>query len=149
MITLDVNGRSHQLDVDPTTPLLWALREQLGLTGTKYGCGQGLCGSCTVHLDGEAMQACKLPVAKAAGKKITTIEGLASGAVLHRVQQAWLDHQVVQCGYCQPGIIMVVAALLKTKPNPSDADIDAAVTNICRCGSFQQVRAAIHAAAKP
>jgi isoquinoline 1-oxidoreductase alpha subunit len=149
MITLDVNGRSHQLEVDPTTPLLWVLREQLGLTGTKYGCGQGLCGSCTVHLDGEAMQACKLPVAKAAGKKITTIEGLASGAVLHRVQQAWLDHQVVQCGYCQPGIIMVVAALLKTRPDPSDADIDAAVTNICRCGSFQQVRAAIHAAAKP
>ena len=149
MITLDVNGRSHQLEVDPTTPLLWVLREQLGLTGTKYGCGQGLCGSCTVHLDGEAMQSCKLPVAKAAGKKITTIEGLASGAVLHRVQQAWLDHQVAQCGYCQPGIIMVVAALLKTKPNPSDADIDAAVTNICRCGSFQQVRAAIHAAAKP
>ena len=148
MITLDVNGRSHQLEVDPSTPLLWVLREQLGLTGTKYGCGQGLCGSCTVHLDGEAMQSCKLPVAKAAGKKITTIEGLASGAVLHRVQQAWLDHQVVQCGYCQPGIIMVVAALLKTKPNPSDADIDAAVTNICRCGSFQQVRAAIHAAAK-
>lgn len=149
MITLDVNGRSHQLDVDPTTPLLWVLREQLGLTGAKYGCGQGLCGSCTVHLDGEAMQSCKLPVAKAAGKRITTIEGLASGAVLHRVQRAWLDHQVAQCGYCQPGIIMVVAALLKTQPNPSDADIDAAVTNICRCGSFQQVRAAIHAAAKP
>ena len=149
MIILDVNGRSHQLEVDPTTPLLWVLREQLGLTGTKYGCGQGLCGSCTVHLDGEAMQSCKLPVANAAGKKITTIEGLASGAVLHRVQQAWLDHQVVQCGYCQPGIIMVVAALLKTKPNPIDADIDSAVTNICRCGSFQQVRAAIHAAAKP
>jgi isoquinoline 1-oxidoreductase alpha subunit len=149
MITLDVNGRSHQLDVDPTTPLLWVLREQLGLTGAKYGCGQGLCGSCTVHLDGEALQSCKLPVAKAAGKRITTIEGLASGAVLHRVQQAWLDHQVAQCGYCQPGIIMVVAALLKTQPNPSDADIDAAVTNICRCGSFQQVRAAIHAAAKP
>lgn len=149
MITLDVNGRSHQIEVDPATPLLWVLREQLGLTGTKYGCGQGLCGSCTVHLDGEAMPSCKLPVAKAAGKKITTIEGLASGAVLHRVQRAWLDHQVAQCGYCQPGIIMVVAALLKTTPNPSNADIDAAVTNICRCGSFQQVRAAIHAAAKP
>jgi isoquinoline 1-oxidoreductase subunit alpha len=148
MITLDVNGRSHQVDVDPTTPLLWVLREQLGLTGAKYGCGQGLCGSCTVHLDGEAAQSCKLPVAKAAGRKITTIEGLASGEVLHKVQKAWLEHQVAQCGYCQPGIIMVVAALLKVKPNPTDADIDAAVTNICRCGSYQQVRAAIHTAAK-
>jgi isoquinoline 1-oxidoreductase alpha subunit len=147
MLTLDVNGRSHPVDVDESTPLLWVLREQLGLTGTKYGCGQGLCGSCTVHIDGEAVRSCKMPVGKAAGRKIVTIEGLASGEVLHRVQKAWLEHDVAQCGYCQPGIIMAVAALLKEKPNPTDADIDANITNICRCGSFQQVRAAIHAAA--
>jgi isoquinoline 1-oxidoreductase alpha subunit len=148
MITLDVNGRSHQVDADPTTPLLWVLREQLGLTGAKYGCGQGLCGSCTVHLDGEAAQSCKLPVAKAAGKKITTIEGLA-GDRLRKLRDAWLEHDVSQCGYCQPGVIMAVAALLTKVPNPTDADIDASITNICRCGSYQQVRAAIHTAAKP
>jgi isoquinoline 1-oxidoreductase alpha subunit len=148
MIKIEVNGRAYQVDADPTTPLLWALREQLGLTGTKYGCGQGLCGSCTVHVDGAALRSCKTQLAQVAGKKITTIEGLSAGGVLHRVQMAWLEHDVAQCGYCQPGLIMEVTALLRTKPNPTDADIDANITNICRCGSFQQVRAAIHTAAK-
>jgi isoquinoline 1-oxidoreductase alpha subunit len=145
---LNVNGRSREVDVDPGTPLLWALREQLGLTGTKYGCGVAACGACTVHVDGAAVRSCALPVSAAAGKRITTIEGLAAGKTLHKVQQAWIDHEVPQCGYCQSGMIMAVAALLREKPRPTDADIDAAVTNICRCGTFQQVREAIHAAAK-
>lgn len=148
MIQLNVNGKSHQVDVEPDTPLLWVLREQVGLTGTKYGCGVAICGACTVHVDGAAVRACTVPVSAAAGKRITTIEGLASGNVLHKVQKAWLDHEVPQCGYCQPGMIMAVAALLREKPNPTDADIDASITNICRCGTYQQVRAAIHAAAK-
>ena len=148
MLILDVNGRSYEVDIDPTTPLLWVLREQLGLTGTKYGCGQGLCGSCTVHVDGAALRSCKTQVGQVAGKKITTIEGLSAGGTLHKVQKAWLEHDVAQCGYCQPGLIMEVTALLQTKPSPTDADIDANITNICRCGSFQQVRAAIHTAAK-
>jgi isoquinoline 1-oxidoreductase subunit alpha len=134
--------------VTPNTPLLWAIREQAGLTGTKYGCGIAACGACTVHIDGAAVRSCILPVAAAEGKKITTIEGLASGTTLHKVQQAWLAHEVPQCGFCQSGMIMAVAALLKDKPNPTDADIDAGITNICRCGTFQQVRQAIHAAAK-
>ena len=124
------------------------LREQAGLTGTKYGCGIAQCGACTVHVDGAAVRSCVMPVAAAEGKKITTIEGLANGTTLHKVQKAWLDHEVAQCGYCQPGMIMAVAALLREKPKPTDADIDARVTNICRCGTFQQVREAIHAAVK-
>src|SRR4030095_5278596 len=148
MIQLTINGRSQQVDVEPDTPLLWVLREQVGLTGTKYGCGIAQCGSCTVHLDGAAVRSCVTPVSAAVGKQVTTIEGLASGNVLDRGQKAWLDHEVPQCGYCQPGIIMAVAALLKEKPKPTDADIDAGITNICRCGTFQQVREAIHAAAK-
>ena len=148
MISLSINGRTHQIDVEPDTPLLWAIREQIGLTGTKYGCGVAQCGACTVHLDGEAVRSCVLPVSAAAGKKITTIEGLASGKALHKVQKAWVEHQVPQCGYCQSGMVMAVAALLAKTPKPSDADIDANITNICRCGSFQQVREAIHAATK-
>jgi isoquinoline 1-oxidoreductase alpha subunit len=132
--------------VDPNTPLLWVLREQVGLTGTKYGCGIAQCGACTVHIDGAAVRSCSLPVSEAEGKQITTIEGLAQNGVLHPVQKAWLEHDVPQCGYCQTGMIMAAVALLMEKPKPSDADIDSTVTNICRCGTFQQVRAAIHAA---
>jgi len=147
MAHLTVNGKPHDIDVDPTTPLLWVLREQVGLTGTKYGCGIAQCGACTVHIDGVAVRSCSLPVNGAEGKQITTIEGLAQNGVLHPVQKAWLKHDVPQCGYCQSGMIMAVAALLMDKPKPTDADIDATITNICRCGTFQQVRAAIHAAA--
>ena len=148
MVRLTINGSSMDVNVDPSTPLLWAIREQVGLTGTKYGCGMALCGACTVHVDGKAVRSCMMPVSAADGKPITTIEGLAAGGVLHKVQQAWLDHDVPQCGYCQAGMIMAVAALLKDKPQPTDADIDATITNICRCGTFQQVREAIHAAAR-
>jgi isoquinoline 1-oxidoreductase subunit alpha len=148
MVRLTVNGKSHDVDVDPNTPLLWVLREQLGLTGTKYGCGIAQCGACTVHINGAAMRSCMVPVSTAVGAKITTIEGLASGKALHRVQQAWIAHEVPQCGYCQSGMIMAAAALLASKPKPTDADINAAITNICRCGTFQEVRTAIHAAAK-
>jgi len=148
MVRLTINGRATEVDVDPSTPLLWAIREQVGLTGTKYGCGIAQCGSCTVHIDGKAVRSCVMPVAGAVGKQITTIEGLAAGGVLHKVQKAWVDHEVPQCGYCQAGMIMAVAALLKDKPKPTDADIDSTITNICRCGTFQQVREAIHAAAK-
>ena len=148
MARLTINGKTLEVDVDPATPLLWAIREQVGLTGTKYGCGVAQCGSCTVHLDGAPVRSCMLPVSAAVGKQITTIEGLAPDGVLTKVQKAWLDHDVPQCGYCQSGMIMAVTALLKKKPKPTDADIDAEITNICRCGTFQQVRAAIHAAAK-
>jgi isoquinoline 1-oxidoreductase subunit alpha len=148
MARLTINGKALEVNVDPGTPLLWAIREQVGLTGTKYGCGIAQCGACTVHVDGAAVRSCVTPVSAAEGKQITTIEGLASGGILHKVQQAWLDHEVAQCGYCQSGMIMAVAALLKDKPKPTDADIDQSVTNICRCGTFQQVREAIHAAAK-
>jgi len=147
MPTLIVNGQSHNVDVETDTPLLWVLRDTLGLTGTKYGCGIAQCGACTVHINGVATRSCSVPLSEVAGKQITTIEGLAANGVLHNVQQAWLEHDVPQCGYCQSGMIMAVADLLKTKPKPTDADIDAAITNICRCGTFQQVRAAIHAAA--
>jgi isoquinoline 1-oxidoreductase subunit alpha len=147
MARLTINGQSHNVDVDPDTPLLWAIREQVGLTGTKYGCGIAQCGACTVHIDGEATRSCSLPVSAAEGKQITTIEGLAQNGVLHKVQKAWVDHDVPQCGYCQCGMIMAVAALLKAKPKPTDADINSTITNICRCGTFQQVREAIHAAA--
>ena len=142
-----VNGKPVQVDVEPSTPLLWVLREQVGLTGTKYGCGVAQCGACTVHIDGRATRSCAMPVSAVEGKRITTIEGLAQGGKLSKVQQAWLTHDVPQCGYCQSGMIMAVAALLREKPKPTDADIDAAITNICRCGTFQQVREAIHAAA--
>lgn len=147
MARLTVNGNAHDIEVDPTTPLLWVLREQVGLTGTKYGCGIAQCGACTVHIDDTAIRSCSLPMSEAEGKQITTIEGLAQNGVLHPVQKAWLEHDVPQCGYCQSGMIMAAAALLKEKPKPTDADIDAAITNVCRCGTFQQVRAAIHAAA--
>jgi isoquinoline 1-oxidoreductase alpha subunit len=147
MARFTVNGKAQEVDVDPATPLLWVLREQVGLTGTKYGCGIAQCGACTVHINGEAVRSCSLAVSDAEGKQIITIEGLAQNGTLHRVQQAWLDHDVPQCGYCQAGMMMAVAALLKEKPKPTDADIDANITNICRCGTYQQVRAAIHAAA--
>ena len=148
MVRLSINGKNYELDVDANTPLLWAIREQAGLTGTKYGCGVAQCGACTVHMDGAPVRSCTIPASAAAGKKITTIEGLASGKTLHKVQKAWLDHDVPQCGFCQAGMIMAAAALLAEKPRPTDADIDAAITNICRCGTFQEVRAAIHSAAK-
>ena len=148
MVRLTINGKTHDVDVDPNTPLLWVIREQVGLTGTKYGCGIAQCGACTVHVNGAAMRSCMLPVGTMVGQKITTIEGLASGKTLHRVQKAWIDHEVPQCGYCQSGMIMAAAALLAAKPKPTDADINAAITNICRCGTFQEVRTAIHAAAK-
>ncbi len=147
-ITLTVNGDPRTLDVEPDTPLLWALRDTLGLTGTKFGCGISACGACTVHLNGRAVRTCTLPVSAAESASITTIEGLAAGGTLHRVQQAWIDHQVPQCGYCQSGMIMAVAALLDEHPNPTDQEIDAAVTNICRCGTFVRVRRAIHSLAE-
>ena len=148
MISLTINGQTHNVDVEPDTPLLWAIRENVGLTGTKYGCGIAQCGACTVHIDGVAVRSCTLPVSAAEGKQVVTIEGLAAGGKLTKVQKAWIEHDVPQCGYCQTGMIMAAAALLKSKARPTDADIDAAITNICRCGTFQQVREAIHAAAK-
>jgi isoquinoline 1-oxidoreductase alpha subunit len=148
MAALTINGSAHNVDVEPDTPLLWAIREQVGLTGTKYGCGIAQCGACTVHIDGEAVRSCIVTVGSLRPEqKIVTIEGLEQNGVLHAVQKAWLEHDVPQCGYCQSGMIMAAAALLKEKPKPTDADIDAAITNICRCGTFQQVRAAIHTAA--
>src|SRR5467141_2922209 len=145
---LNINGRSQQVDVDPRTPLLWVLRDATGLTGTKYGCGIAQCGACTVHIDGVATRSCSVPISALGARQVTTIEGLAANGMLHKVQQAWIDNDVPQCGYCQSGMIMAVAALLKQKPTPSDADIDGAITNICRCGTYQQVREAIHMAAK-
>ena len=147
MANLTVNGKSFDVDVEPDTPLLWAIRENIGLTGTKYGCGIAQCGACTVHVDGVAVRSCGMLVSEAVGKQITTIEGLAANGALHKVQQAWIASDVPQCGYCQSGMIMAVAALLKEKPKPTDKDIDEAITNICRCGTFQQAREAIHAAA--
>ncbi|HAD03549.1 MAG: (2Fe-2S)-binding protein [Desulfuromonadales bacterium GWC2_61_20] len=145
MITLTVNGKKYQVAAPPDTPLLWVLREELKLTGTKFGCGEGLCGACTVHLDGVATRSCITPLAEAAGKKVVTIEGLA---VSHPVKQAWLTEEVSQCGYCQPGQIMSAAALLKSKPKPSEAEIDGAMSgNLCRCGTYQRVRKAVHRAA--
>ncbi len=147
MIELTVNGKPRQADVAPETPLLWVLRDSLALTGTKYGCGMGLCGACTVHLDGQAVRSCSTPVSAAAGKKVTTIEGLSADGS-HPLQQAWVKEQVPQCGYCQSGQIMQAAALLGTTPKPSDAEIDSAMAgNICRCGTYQRIRAAIHRAA--
>ena len=147
MIALTVNGTEHSVDVGSDMRLLWVLRDILGLTGTKFGCGMSLCGACTVHLDGEPVRSCVMPVSIAAGKNITTIEGLSTDGS-HPLQQAWVAHQVPQCGYCQTGMIMSAAALLKKKPQPSDADINEAVTNICRCGTYARIRAAIHAAAR-
>lgn len=147
MTTITVNGKTHEVNVEPDTPLLWVLREQVGLTGTKFGCGIAACGACTVHIDGQAVRSCSMPLSSVAGKQITTIEGLAQNNVLHKVQKAWVDLDIPQCGYCQSGMIMAVAALLKEKPKPTDAEIDAAITNICRCGTFQRVRAGIHQAA--
>ena len=148
MITLNVNGKKMSVDVDPSTPLLWVLREQLDLTGTKYGCGIGQCGSCTILLEGQALRSCTLPVSAATGKKIETIESLEKNGQLSKIQQAWVDNQVPQCGYCQSGMVMATTALLRKNPKPTDAQIDAAITNICRCGTFQEVRTAIHAVAK-
>jgi isoquinoline 1-oxidoreductase alpha subunit len=149
MAVLNVNGKSLQANADPRTPLLWVLRDTLGMTGTKYGCGIAQCGSCTVHIDGVAVRSCQVPLsAVSSGKKVVTIEGLAQDGKLNKIQQAWLANDVPQCGYCQSGMIMAATALLAAKPNPTDADIDAAMTNVCRCGTYQQVREAIHAAAK-
>jgi len=148
MAKLKVNGELIEIEVDGSTPLLWVLREQLGLTGTKYSCGIGLCGACTVHIDGEAVQSCVVPVASLSeSQKVVTIEGLSDDGS-HPVQQAWAELDVPQCGYCQPGIIMTAAALLNSNPNPSDADIDSNLTNICRCGTFNRVRRGIHLAAQ-
>jgi isoquinoline 1-oxidoreductase alpha subunit len=148
MAVLNVNGKSVQANVDPRTPLLWVLRDTLGMTGTKYGCGIAQCGACTVHIDGVPTRSCQVPVNSVSNRKIVTIEGVAQDGKLNKIQQAWLDHDVPQCGYCQSGMIMAATALLATKPQPTDADIDAAMTNICRCGTYKQVREAIHAAAR-
>jgi isoquinoline 1-oxidoreductase alpha subunit len=146
MISLTVNGTEHRLEVSPDMRLLWVLRDVLGLTGAKFGCGMSLCGACTVHLDGEAVRSCVIPVSIAAGKNITTIEGLSKDGS-HPLQRAWVEHQVPQCGYCQTGMIMSAAALLAKNSNPTDADIDESITNICRCGTYARIRAAIHTAA--
>jgi isoquinoline 1-oxidoreductase subunit alpha len=143
-IALTVNGKDQALDVEPDMPLLWALRETLGLTGTKFGCGIAACGACTVLMDGRAVRSCTLPVSAAGGKAVTTIEGLAQNGAPHPVQRAWVAHQVPQCGYCQSGMIMAVAGLLAQIPKPTDDEIDAGLTNVCRCGTFARVRAAIH-----
>jgi isoquinoline 1-oxidoreductase alpha subunit len=148
MITLDINGKSHQIDLPEDTPLLWALRDYLGLTGTKYGCGMALCGACTVHLDGKPVRACVTPISAATGKKVVTIEAIDQDATGKKVQEAWLTLGVPQCGYCQPGQIMAATALLKQKAKPTDADIDAAMSgNLCRCGTYTRIRAAIKQAA--
>ena len=145
---LSVNGKSHTLDVEPEMPLLWALRDELDIKGPKFGCGVAQCGSCTVLLNGEPVRSCTYPVSGAAGQKVITIEGLADKGRLHAVQQAWIDHLLPQCGYCQGGQMLAAVALLKKKPKPTDEDIDAAMTNICRCGTYARMRTAIHAAAK-
>ena len=146
MLRLTINGRTQEVDVDPDTPLLWVLRDTLGLTGTKFGCGIAQCGACTVHVDGAATRSCSFPVSAAAGKKITTIEGLSKDAS-HAVQKAWLEIDVPQCGYCQSGQIMAAAALLQKTPMPSDEDIDKSLSNICRCGTYARIKKAIHRAA--
>jgi aerobic-type carbon monoxide dehydrogenase small subunit (CoxS/CutS family) len=149
MIILTVNGQARRISAEPDTPLLWVLRDELGLTGTRFGCGVAACGACTVHVDGVPTRACSVPVEAVAGTSVTTIEGLSASAglqvdALHPVQQAWIDLQVPQCGYCQSGMIMAAAALLKANPKPSDAEIDAAISNLCRCGTYPRVRRAIH-----
>jgi isoquinoline 1-oxidoreductase alpha subunit len=145
-IGLRINGRKHELEVDPSTPLLWVLRDYLGMTGTKFGCGIAMCGACTVHVNGSATRSCRVPVEAVADAEITTIEGLSTDNS-HPLQRAWLAQRVPQCGYCQAGMLMAAAALLAERPRPTDADIDAAMTNICRCGTYPRVRAAIHQAA--
>ena len=146
MVTITVNGTQHQLDIEPDTPLLWALRDVVSLTGTKYGCGIAQCGACTVHIDGQPMRSCSVPIASVDGASIITIEGLSPDGK-HPVQQAWIAEDVPQCGYCQSGQIMAVAAFLRDHPSPADADIDANITNICRCGTYERMRRAIHRAA--
>jgi isoquinoline 1-oxidoreductase subunit alpha len=148
MIRFTVNGRPREVNVEPEMPLLWVLRDELDIKGPKYGCGIGQCGACTVHVDGEPARSCMLPISKLAGRRVVTIEGLAQGERLHPVQQAWIDHQVPQCGYCQGGQILAAVALLRKYPQPTDRQIDEAMTNLCRCGTYARVRAAIHAAAK-
>lgn len=148
MTSLNINSKEHQLDADPSTPVLWALRDSLGLTGTKFGCGAALCGACTVHLNGQAIRSCVTPISAVSGQKITTIEAIGQDKVGKAVQAAWIKHDVAQCGYCQSGQIMSATALLKTNKKPSDADIDSAMAgNICRCGTYVRIRAAIHDAA--
>ena len=144
---LSINGKSHNVNVDPDTPLLWVLRDTLGLTGTKFGCGAGQCGACTVHIDGVATRSCSVPIDSVGNAKVTTIEALAANGTLNAIQKAWVDHDVPQCGYCQSGMIMAATSLLKEKPKPTDQDIDEAITNICRCGTYARIRAAIHSAA--
>ena len=150
MVQLTVNGKAQNIDIDPDTPVLWAVREQLGLNGTKFGCGASLCGACTVHIDGEPVRSCVTPLSEAEGKEVTTIEGIAApDGTLHAVQEAWIKHQVPQCGYCQSGQIMSAVALLKENSDPSDDDIDVAMAgNVCRCGMYTRIKAAIKTAAK-
>ena len=149
MTTLNINGKDRQVDADPSTPILWALRDTLGMTGTKFGCGAALCGACTVHLNGQAIRSCITPISAAAGQKITTIEAVATDRVGKAVQDAWVKHDVAQCGYCQSGQVMSATALLKANAKPSDADIDGAMAgNICRCGTYVRIRAAIKDAAQ-
>ena len=148
MKKINVNGKIHTVDADPNTPLLWVIREQLGMTGTKYGCGVAQCGSCTVLMNGEAARTCVIPLSAITNQKIETIESLEKQGQLSKIQKAWVQHEVPQCGYCQSGMVMATTALLRKKPKPTDADIDQAITNICRCGTFQEVRAAIHSLAK-
>jgi len=148
MIRFTVNGRPREVDVEPEMPLLWVLRDELDIKGPKYGCGIGQCGACTVHVDGEPARSCTLPISKLGGRRVVTIEGLAQGERLHPVQQAWIDHQVPQCGYCQGGQILAAVALLRKYPQPTDRQVDEAMTNLCRCGTYARVRAAIQAAAK-
>ena len=147
MISVNVNGKEESIDIPPETPLLWVVRDSLGLTGSKFGCGAGLCGACTVHVDGEAVRSCVTPVKDVVGRRVTTIEGLSPDNG-HPVQKAWIAHDVPQCGYCQSGMIMAVSALLAKKPNPTDRDIDASITNLCRCATYHRIREAIHTAAK-
>jgi isoquinoline 1-oxidoreductase alpha subunit len=147
MLSFTVNGQDVQVDAEPDTPLLWVLRDYLNLTGTKFGCGVAACGACTVHLDGQPTRSCVMPVSACEGKQVTTIEGLAHDGGLHPVQQAWIDHQVPQCGYCQSGMIMAVVALLAAKANPSEDDVATAITNVCRCGTYPRVKRAIRALA--
>jgi isoquinoline 1-oxidoreductase alpha subunit len=146
MTSFRLNGKAVSVDVDPEKPLLWVIRENAGLTGTKYGCGKALCGACTVHIDGEVQRSCSVPVSDVEGKSVLTVEGLSNDRS-HKLQQAWIEHAVPQCGYCQSGMLMAAAGFLATHSNPSDADIDAAITNICRCGTYHRIRAAIKAAA--
>jgi len=148
MTKINVNGKIHTVDADPNTPLLWVIREQLGMTGTKYGCGVAQCGSCTVLMNGEAVRTCVIPLSAITNQKIETIESLEKQGQLSKIQKAWVQHEVPQCGYCQSGMVMATTALLRKKPKPTDTDIDEAITNICRCGTFQEVRAAIHSVAK-